>query len=207
MFRGAMIMHKPVQVGEIRTPAAKAAASEKKSGGLFSMFKKSKKPDDYTGENYESLTSALSAKAPVEQDDVEFIELYHIKGNTPMTGIAIQIDLDASELNSVDYFILSCPEVCYIRYPAVAVEEDKNMAFSIATFLSLRPRGVSPKTVEGFNEGKEPEYFWVALGGKKPYAPGFKEFPSSVPVKDPVLYLATSQDSLLIIKRVRFIIE
>lgn len=204
MFRGSMVMHKTVQVGEIRTPSTKTPSQpdKKPSGSILSFFKRSKNPDNYGEDNYESLTATLSAKAPKDDDDVEIIELYVVKGNTPMTGHAIQINFNAAELNAVDYFILSTPDVNYVRYPAAAVDDDMHMAYNIATFMSLRSRGVAPKTVEAFNEGKEPEYFWVALGGKKPYLPGYKEVTSSTAVKDPVLYVATAIDGLLTIKRV-----
>ena len=204
MFRGSMVMHKSVQVGEIRTPSSKTTSQpdKKSSGSIFSLFKRSKNPDNYGEDNYESLTAALSAKVPKDDDDVELVELFVVKGSTPMTGHAIQINLTAAELNAVDYFILSTPEINYVRYPSVAVEDDMHMAYGLATFMSLRPRGVTPKKVEAFNEGKEPEYFWVALGGKAPYPPGYKEVALSTPVKDAVLYVATAVDGLLTIRRV-----
>lgn len=200
LFRGAMIMHRTVEEHyyERDTEIIKPEASKKK-GSLFSSFFK-KKNNPYDDDDFESLTNKL--KKPAEGDDAEPTEFYIVKGHTAQTGYAIQLSLYAGELNSVDYFILSTPDVCYIRCPSLVLEEDRNMAYSLATFMSLRTRGVSPKHIDTFIEGKEPAAFWETLGGKVEYSPGYKEYLASGPARDPVIYVASSFNQVLSVNKV-----
>lgn len=177
-----------------------------KTGILAGLFKRNKFNDD---DQYDSLADALALKHKDGEEEVEeTIDLFVVKGTTPLSGYAVQVSCLPTSLNSVDYFILSTPDVTYLRCPVVKTEDDMNMAMGLSTFLSLRPRGVQPKKLESFPEGNEPEFFWTMMGGKGSYVPGYKEMTLSNCVRDPIMYNAFSLvsgngDRVLYMKKVR----
>lgn len=68
-----------------------------------------------------------------------------------------------SNLASDDVFILKTPKTTYIWYGKGGSKVEKQMANDVVK--NLIPN-VKPVIIE---EGKEPNEFWAALGGKAPY--------------------------------------
>jgi Gelsolin repeat len=72
----------------------------------------------------------------------------------------IQLDSTASSLNSADCFVLLDGNTAYTWEGKLSTPEEKSAAIGVATALAPAAKKV---TVQ---EGKEPDAFWDALGGK-----------------------------------------
>jgi advillin len=111
-----------------------------------------------------------SAFGNSKEEDVKAapVALYHIHGSTDVNTYAIQTGLAASSLNSGDCFALNTSDGVYVWIGAGANAAERKAATSIAAVV-----GGSRKQIL-VEEGKEPEAFWTALGGKGEY-PNSKE--------------------------------
>nr|XP_023672410.1 gelsolin-like isoform X1 [Paramormyrops kingsleyae] len=87
--------------------------------------------------------------------------LFHIRQSTSQSTRAVEVDPCASRLNTNDVFVLKCPTSTFIWKGVGASGEEVTTGKQVASVL-----GGSPTQVE---EGKEPDAFWTALGGKKQY--------------------------------------
>jgi hypothetical protein len=90
--------------------------------------------------------------------------LYHVKGTNALNTRAVQVPADSANLNSGDVFILLTATIAYVWQGTGSNAEEQKTATGIATLLK------GSRTVTPVTEGKEPEAFWTAIGGKKPYA-------------------------------------
>ena len=111
--------------------------------------------------------------------------LYHVRGHTRHDTRAVQVADDSACLNSGDCFILTLEaKATKDGEPKVAVWEGSgasdtrsgaaNVACSRRAWGWGQPR-------RGIAEGREPDWFWANIGGKKPYA----EFaPEGMPPQD-----------------------
>jgi len=91
------------------------------------------------------------------------VSLYHIKGTNEVNTHAIQTTATAASLNSGDCFALNTPDAVYTWLGKGANESERKCAGSIAKIVG------GPRKVISADEGKEPEEFWSALGGKGEY--------------------------------------
>ncbi|CAH0380666.1 unnamed protein product [Bemisia tabaci] len=102
------------------------------------------------------------------------VEFYHLRANgSALCSRLIQIKPDAACLNSAFCYILKVPfdheessGIVYLWIGSKADVEDIKLAEEIANEMFNNPW----ITMQVLNEGEEPEnFFWVGLGGKKPY--------------------------------------
>ncbi|XP_037550095.1 villin-1 [Nematolebias whitei] len=89
--------------------------------------------------------------------------LFQVRGTTEMNTKAIEVPARASSLNSNDVFVLSAVQKCYLWYGKGCSGDERMMATEVCDLLFKQYKEV-------VMEGQEPADFWVALGGKAPYA-------------------------------------
>jgi len=101
------------------------------------------------------------------------IELFHLRANGgPLCTRCIQVEASAASLHSAHCYVLRVPfdaqgttGITYVWKGNHALPQEARVALDIAT--DLNKEGYS---LQEINEGEEPEnFFWVGLGGKKPY--------------------------------------
>uniref|UniRef100_A0A6M2DKF3 Putative serine/threonine phosphatase 2c n=1 Tax=Xenopsylla cheopis TaxID=163159 RepID=A0A6M2DKF3_XENCH len=126
------------------------------------------------GRRMPSAVSALpngNADTKNSKSDVEF---YHLRSNgSSLCTRLIQIKVDASLLNSAFCYILNVPfdkndeaGIVYVWIGSKSDPAEARLAEEIAESLFNNPW----ISLQVLNEGEEPDnFFWVALGGKKPY--------------------------------------
>ncbi|XP_013857634.1 villin-1 [Austrofundulus limnaeus] len=89
--------------------------------------------------------------------------LFHVRGTTAMNTKAIEVPARSSSLNSNDVFVLSANQKCYLWYGKGCSGDERMMATEVCDLLFRQFKEV-------VMEGQEPADFWIALGGKAPYA-------------------------------------
>ncbi|XP_064583537.1 gelsolin isoform X1 [Zonotrichia leucophrys gambelii] len=87
--------------------------------------------------------------------------LFQVRSSTSGATRAVELDPTASQLNSNDAFVLKTPSAAYLWVGQGASNAEKSGAQELLKILGARPVQVA--------EGKEPDNFWAALGGKAPY--------------------------------------
>lgn len=111
--------------------------------------------------------------------DLDGTRLFQVRGYGGTDMRAVQVDEKASSLNSDDVFVLEVPTQTFIWIGKDASEEEKANGKAIADLVSP---GHKQMKIE---EGKEPEEFWKAVGGKGQYT---TSQPDSVPILEPRLF-------------------
>uniref|UniRef100_A0A146KS58 Protein flightless-1 n=3 Tax=Lygus hesperus TaxID=30085 RepID=A0A146KS58_LYGHE len=115
--------------------------------------------------------------APKNKDQPPPIEFYHLRANGgALCTRLVQIRPDATHLNSAFCYILKVPfdseessGIVYVWIGSKANPDDVRLVGEIADEMFNSPW----ITLQVLNEGEEPDnFFWVALGGKKPYETG-----------------------------------
>ncbi|XP_028660036.1 villin-1 [Erpetoichthys calabaricus] len=91
------------------------------------------------------------------------IRLFQVRGTDEFNTKATEVPARASSLNSNDVFLLKTDNICYLWCGKGCSGDEREMAKTVADIISKRDK----QTVM---EGQEPADFWVALGGKAPYA-------------------------------------
>jgi hypothetical protein len=131
------------------------------SGGKASGFKNSKEVDtarqNGTIDRYGSFYLLLLFTDTA---------LYHVRGTNPLNTRGVQVDAQASSLNSNDSFVLLTPQGAYLWYGKGSNNTEKASAKKIAELLK------GQRKLTEFEEGNESQDFWNALGGKAEYATG-----------------------------------
>ncbi|XP_056868719.1 villin-1 isoform X2 [Takifugu flavidus] len=89
--------------------------------------------------------------------------LFHVRGTDEMNTKATEVPPRASSLNSNDVFLLRTIGVCYLWYGKGCSGDERVMGRAVSDVLTRGGKQV-------VMEGQEPVEFWVALGGKAPYA-------------------------------------
>lgn len=114
--------------------------------------------------------------------------LFHVRGTNELNTKATEVLARASSLNTNDVFLLKTDRMCYLWYGKVCTNpnevsvhfkraaaqplfaplqgcngDERLMGRSVSDVLSKQDKQV-------VMEGQEPAEFWVALGGKAPYA-------------------------------------
>ncbi|XP_053118102.1 scinderin isoform X3 [Hemicordylus capensis] len=88
--------------------------------------------------------------------------LFQIRRNLAITTRIVEVDVDATSLNSNDVFVLKLPNSSgYTWVGKGASREEEKGAQYVASVLKCQTSRVE--------EGQEPEQFWSTLGGKKKY--------------------------------------
>ncbi|XP_019363628.1 PREDICTED: villin-like protein [Gavialis gangeticus] len=89
--------------------------------------------------------------------------LFQVRGTDEFNTKTIEVPARASSLNSNDVFLLKTTQVCYLWCGKGCSGDEREMAKTVADIISRHDK-------QTILEGQEPAEFWVALGGKAPYA-------------------------------------
>nr|AAH66531.1 Scinderin like b [Danio rerio] len=87
--------------------------------------------------------------------------LFHIRQSTSKATRAVEVEPSAASLNTNDVFVLKTSGGVFVWKGAGASDEEMAAAKYVVSVLGGQSTDVP--------EGKEPESFWAALGGKKDY--------------------------------------
>lgn len=111
--------------------------------------------------------------------------LFQVKGTSELNTKATEVQARASSLNSNDVFLLKADSKCYLWYGKGCNGDEREMGKAVANVLSKQDKQV-------VMEGQEPAEFWVALGGKAPYASD-KRLQNEEPPHSPRLFECSNQ--------------
>ncbi|XP_067385559.1 villin-1 [Emydura macquarii macquarii] len=89
--------------------------------------------------------------------------LFQVHGTNAYNTKAFELAPRAASLNSNDVFVLKTQGRCYLWYGKGCSGDEREMAKTVADLISKTEKVV-------IAEGQEPVDFWMALGGKSPYA-------------------------------------
>ncbi|XP_049912534.1 villin-1 isoform X2 [Epinephelus moara] len=89
--------------------------------------------------------------------------LFQVRGTNELNTKATEVLARASSLNTNDVFLLKTDHMCYLWYGKGCSGDERVMGKAMSDVLSKQDKQV-------VMEGQEPAEFWVALGGKAPYA-------------------------------------
>ncbi|XP_033494509.1 villin-1 isoform X1 [Epinephelus lanceolatus] len=89
--------------------------------------------------------------------------LFQVRGTNELNTKATEVLARASSLNTNDVFLLKTDHMCYLWYGKGCSGDERVMGKVMSDVLSKQDKQV-------VMEGQEPAEFWVALGGKAPYA-------------------------------------
>uniref|UniRef100_A0A672GH59 Villin-like n=1 Tax=Salarias fasciatus TaxID=181472 RepID=A0A672GH59_SALFA len=129
---------------------------------------------------YEGGTSRSGVDTPEPP-----IRLFQVRGTTEFNTKATEVPGRASSLNSNDVFLLKTDRLCYLWYGKGCSGDERVMGRAISDVLSKHSKQV-------VMEGQEPAEFWVALGGKAPYASD-KRLQREEPLHSPRLFECSNQ--------------
>ncbi|XP_037704512.1 villin-1 [Choloepus didactylus] len=107
---------------------------------------------------YQGGTSRANNLEPVPST-----RLFQVQGTGENNTKALEVPARATSLNSNDVFILKTQSCCYLWYGKGCSGDEREMAKMVADTISRTEKQVVV-------EGQEPANFWMALGGKAPYA-------------------------------------
>ncbi|KAF6116938.1 villin 1 [Phyllostomus discolor] len=107
---------------------------------------------------YQGGTSRANSQEPVPST-----RLFQVRGTSDNNTKAFEVPAKASSLNSNDVFVLKTPSCCYLWCGKGCSGDEREMAKMVSDVISRTERQVVV-------EGQEPANFWMALGGKAPYA-------------------------------------
>ncbi|XP_075994182.1 villin-1 [Genypterus blacodes] len=89
--------------------------------------------------------------------------LFQVRGTTELNTKATEVMARSSSLNTNDVFLLKTDRMCYLWYGKGCSGDERVVGRAVSDVLSRQDKQV-------VMEGQEPAEFWVALGGKAPYA-------------------------------------
>ncbi|XP_076868766.1 advillin [Brachyhypopomus gauderio] len=111
--------------------------------------------------------------------------LFQVRGTNEVNTKATEVPARASSLNSNDVFLLTSGDAMYMWYGKGCSGDEREMGKTVADVLSKQEKQI-------VMEGQEPPQFWVALGGKAPYASD-KRLEREGPVHSPRLFECSNQ--------------
>ncbi|CAM4722406.1 hypothetical protein PO909_017064 [Leuciscus waleckii] len=110
--------------------------------------------------------------------------LFQVRGTHEMNTKATEVPARASSLNTNDVFLLKTQTV-FLWFGKGCSGDEREMGKAVADLLSEQDK-------QNVMEGQEPAAFWVALGGKAPYASD-KRLEKEVAPHDPRLFECSNQ--------------
>ncbi|KAM6977670.1 advillin [Aplochiton taeniatus] len=113
------------------------------------------------------------------------VRLFQVRGTNVLNTRATEVPARASSLNTNDVFLLQNNSMCYMWYGKGCSGDEREMGKAVAEVLSRQDKQV-------VMEGQEPADFWVALGGKAPYA-NEKRLQREEPLYCPRLFECSNQ--------------
>ncbi|XP_026216998.1 villin-1 isoform X3 [Anabas testudineus] len=111
--------------------------------------------------------------------------LFQVRGTNELNTKATEVLARASSLNTNDVFLLKTDQMCYLWYGKGCSGDERVMGRAMSDVLSKQDKQV-------VMEGQEPAEFWVALGGKAPYASD-KRLQREEPPHSPRLFECSNQ--------------
>jgi hypothetical protein len=131
------------------------------------------------------FASAFKNRKDKDQSSVneQGVALYHIRGTDERNTRAVQVEEQASSLNSGDCFALVTTPTVYVWAGKGANASEKTFASNIGRILA------SGRKVQSVDEGSEPADFWSAIGGKGEY-PNSKDLEEGL--REPRLFHCTT---------------
>ncbi|XP_040921286.1 villin-1 [Toxotes jaculatrix] len=111
--------------------------------------------------------------------------LFQVRGTNELNTKATEVLARASSLNTNDVFLLKTDQMCYLWYGKGCSGDERMMGRAMSDVLSKQDKQV-------VMEGQEPAEFWVALGGKAPYASD-KRLQREEPPHSPRLFECSNQ--------------
>ncbi|KAM9337040.1 villin-1 [Symphorus nematophorus] len=111
--------------------------------------------------------------------------LFQVRGTDELNTKATEVLARASSLNTNDVFLLKTDHMCYLWYGKGCSGDERVMGRAMSDVLSKQDKQV-------VMEGQEPAEFWVALGGKAPYASD-KRLQREEPPHSPRLFECSNQ--------------
>uniref|UniRef100_A0A8C3AQM2 Villin like n=1 Tax=Cyclopterus lumpus TaxID=8103 RepID=A0A8C3AQM2_CYCLU len=111
--------------------------------------------------------------------------LFQVRGTNELNTKSTEVLSRASSLNTNDVFLLKTNQICYLWYGKGCNGDERVMGRAMSDVLSKQDKQV-------VMEGQEPAEFWVALGGKAPYACD-KRYAQTAPPHSPRLFECSNQ--------------
>ncbi|KAG5268574.1 hypothetical protein AALO_G00214070 [Alosa alosa] len=121
--------------------------------------------------------------------------LFQVKGTHELNTKATEVPARASSLNSNDVFLLKSDRMLYLWYGKGCSGDEREMGKYVGGVLSKQDKEV-------VMEDQEPAQFWVALGGKAPYA-NDKRFEKEEPPHSPRLFECSNQTGRFVMTEVQ----
>lgn len=115
---------------------------------------------------YGGVASGFNNLSDADTVDTDHTELYHVFGKSNDVTMGIYVEEKTSSLTSRDCFVLLKNRRITLWVGSGSSESEQVAAARIASIIS------KGKMVSKVREGKEPGFFWKALGGKGDYAKG-----------------------------------
>ncbi|XP_040289675.1 villin-like protein [Bufo bufo] len=122
------------------------------------------------------------------------VRLFQVRGTDEYNTKATETPARAASLNSNDVFVLKTDTVCYLWCGKGCSGDEREMAKTVANIISIKDK-------QTILEGQEPDEFWVALGGKAPYASD-KRFQETVMQYKPRLFECSNQTGRFIMTEI-----
>ncbi|XP_042335641.1 gelsolin isoform X2 [Sceloporus undulatus] len=120
--------------------------------------------------------------------------LFQVRSSTSGATRAVEINAAAKELNSNDAFVLKTPSAAYLWVGQGASNSEKSGAQELLKILGARGTQVV--------EGREPDAFWDALGGKAPYRTSPRLKDKKMDAHPPRLFACSNKIGRFIIEEV-----
>ncbi|KAL4001095.1 hypothetical protein ACER0C_006394 [Sarotherodon galilaeus] len=111
--------------------------------------------------------------------------LFQVRGTNELNTKATEVVARAASLSSNDVFLLKTDNISYLWYGKGCNGDEREMGKAISDVLSRHEKRV-------VMEGQEPAEFWIALGGKGPYASD-RRFEREEPLHSPRLFECSNQ--------------
>uniref|UniRef100_A0A8C9YVN9 Villin like n=1 Tax=Sander lucioperca TaxID=283035 RepID=A0A8C9YVN9_SANLU len=121
----------------------------------------------------------------VHHKDMNPILLFQVRGTNELNTKATEVLARASSLNTNDVFLLKTDHIIYLWYGKGCSGDERVMGRAMSDVLSKQDKQV-------VMEGQEPAEFWVAVGGKAPYASD-KRLQREEPPHSPRLFECSNQ--------------
>uniref|UniRef100_A0A671SKH9 Villin-1-like n=1 Tax=Sinocyclocheilus anshuiensis TaxID=1608454 RepID=A0A671SKH9_9TELE len=111
--------------------------------------------------------------------------LFQVRGTHEMNTKATELPARAASLNTNDVFLLKTHQNVFLWYGKGCSGDEREMGKAVADLLSELDKQI-------VMEGQEPAAFWLALGGKAPYASD-KRLEKEVALHEPRLFECSNQ--------------
>nr|XP_056716200.1 gelsolin [Euleptes europaea] len=120
--------------------------------------------------------------------------LFQVRSSTSGATRAVEVDPAAKELNSNDAFVLKTPSAAYLWVGQGASDAEKSGAQELLKVLGVRGTQVT--------EGREPDSFWEALGGRAPYRTSPRLKDKKMDAHPPRLFACSNKSGRFVIEEV-----